>query len=147
MSGLYCGLLNVSLTSKCIGIFNPDFSGRNLPSSILVARSYDIIFSFWRSDTFFSMLPNPAVDILPTTATFPISARSAVTLVVAAHPPFSSKSVRRNSLTQISAHLGCPSSDKLIGLRFGLRIPIMIVLTSLRFGIPTMVILFGPSYL
>ena len=54
--------------------------------------------------------PKPGVLMVPATLRLPKSARAAFIRAVAAHPPFSSKSVRRSSFSQTSAHLASPSS-------------------------------------
>ena len=66
-----------------------------------------------------------------------MSASFAVTRPVAAQPPLRSKSVKRNSFTQTSAHFDVPSSPLgLDGSRFGFLTPIIIVRTLLNEGLP-----------
>ncbi len=77
------------------------------------------------------------VLIIPVTFTLAKSANFALAVAVAAQPPLLSKSLNRNSFTQISAHLSRPSSPS-VAVRFlGLRTPMISVLTLLKFGAPT----------
>ena len=113
------------------------FSGKNFPRYKVEVALNDVSALLRRSLTFCSIVPNPTDLCVPVKATLPISASLAVTRPVAAHPPCRSKSVKRNSFTQISAHFDVPSSPLgFAGSRFGLRTPIIIVRTLLKEGFP-----------
>ena len=107
-----------------------------MPNSRFVETSYAIISSLLLSFTFLSILPNPGVLILPERFTEPKSARRVDILPLAAQPPSSLKSLKRNSLTHISPDFGIPSSGLVLFCLLGLRIPIIIVTTLLKFGFP-----------
>ena len=77
------------------------------------------------------------VLIVPVRFTLATSASFALAVAVAAHPPRLSKSLKRNSLTQISAHLAKPSSPSLAVRFFGFRTPTSKVRMLPKFGAPT----------
>ena len=136
--GLYWGLTNDSAYPAYIGIITLDSSGKNFPRSKFAETSYSMTSSLLLSLTFFSILPNPGVLMLPDKLIVPKSANWVATLPLAAHPPSSLKSVNRNSLTHTSADLGIPSSFVLFCTfcLLGFLTPIIIVTTLLRFGFP-----------
>ena len=74
---------------------------------------------------------------IPVRLTFATSASLALAVAVAAHPPVLSKSLKRNSFTQISAHLACPSSLSTAVRFLGFRTPTSNVLMLPRLGDPT----------
>ena len=88
------------------------------------------------------MEPKPIVLILPVRLTLAKSANLALIRPLAAYPPRSSKSVRRNSFNQISPHLEVPSS-LIVELKppfLGFLTPNIMVFTILILGLPTTVI-------
>ena len=92
----------------------------------------------WRCCTRCSMVPQPGVEIFPATATVAKSAKVAFIRATAAQPPCSLNSLRRNSFTQMMAHLVLPSSfdsNAFLSLS-GLRTPIMSTVTFARLGLP-----------
>ena len=143
---MYCGFLIDSDFPKYIGILTPEFSEKNLPKSTEDDKSYWYALYFCLSFTFFSILPKPMVLKFPEIVTLPRSASLAVNLPLAAQPPYSSKSVRRSSFTQIWPHLDSPSSSLLKDVFLGFLTPIIIVFTWERFGFPTTVILPPEAY-
>ena len=77
------------------------------------------------------------VEYIPVTLTLAKSANFALAVAVAAQPPRLSKSLSRNSFTQISAHFDKPSSPS-VAVRFlGFRTPINKVRMFPKFGEPT----------
>src|SRR5580704_17422386 len=105
-----------------MGTLTLHLSGRNLPISRFVAKLKPSSVSLLRLLMVVSRLPKPGVGILPASDNVPRSASLAVTLLIAAQPPFSLKSVIRNSSNHTSVHLGKPSSDPTVAaVFFGFR--------------------------
>ena len=136
--GLNSGRLKPSPKPKYMGMRNPIFSGKNLPSSKVEAMSYCRMSSRERSLTLLSTPPKPTVFRRPVTFTVPKSAKRMFTMPVAAQPSRLSNSVRRSSLNQTSPHFSRPSSLR-PGAALGLRTPSMMVWMLLKLGLPRMV--------
>ena len=136
-SGLNCGFLKLSLKLKNIGNLMPASWGKNLSRFTLVWTPYERSANLFRSLTVWSIDPKPMVLIVPVRFTLATSASLALAVAVAAHPPRLSKSLKRNSLTQISAHLAKPSSPSLAVRFFGFRTPTSKVRMLPKFGAPT----------
>ncbi|OIQ69492.1 hypothetical protein GALL_489060 [mine drainage metagenome] len=107
---------------------------------------YPVISLRLRSSIRESKAPKPAVVLLPEMVISAKSANFAFTLPIAAHPPFPLKSVARNSSNQIIPDLAMPSSVLVVDEVFiGLRTPSIMVVTKLRSGWPTIVMVSRPS--
>ena len=122
--GSYCGEPTWVEKLTNIGTFIPDFSGKNLPSSMFPETSNNTLSSRLRSLTLRSMEPKPKVLLLPEIVISAKSASFAFIRAVAPQPPPSSKSVSLSSLNQICADLSSPSSSRgLASFRNGFRTP------------------------
>ena len=111
---------------------------------MLDEMSYFNVWSLLLSFTFLSMLPHPGVLNWPTISTVPRSARRACKCPFAAHPPFSIKSLRRNSSNHTSPNFGSPSSVALFLDFMGFLTPNMMTLILLMLGLPDTDILAVP---
>jgi len=106
---------------------------------------YNLFVDFCLSFTRFSILPKPGVLYSPASAIVEKSAKFACKRPLVAQPPSSLNPSRRNSFIQTSTDFCKPSSASLLFSFFLLRIPIITVLTLLKFGEPTIVILLPVS--
>ena len=141
-SGLYLGFCKAWEIPTYIGIFNEAFSPKKLPKEKVDEKSYWYASYFCLAVRLCSIEPKPKVLKLPERFTFAKSANLKFKRPLAANPPLSSKSVKRNSFNQISPHLEDPSSSLLeFGPPFlGFLTPNIIVLIILILGFPTIVI-------
>ena len=122
-----------------MGTLIPAEAGKNLPNSMLVATSICTSLERLRSDTFLSTEPKPYVLLLPESVTLAKSASCAFTRPIAAQPPASSKSVKRNSLNQICTHFGSSGTLEIF------LTPTTIDRTFPKSGFPLIQTLFFPS--
>ena len=137
-SGSNCGVEISVEYPTYTGKVTPNFFGNNLPTCTVPEASSPCNVSRCRSCTRCSSPPQPGTDMFAATEKFAKSANFAFICAVAAQPPSSLNSLRRNSLTHTMAHLSSPSSSyPKMGVSLSVfRTPTMTVATFARLGLP-----------